>query len=426
MTVRMGDSLPEVTVREIAEGRWRIGRPLTRVMWGHVARAGLYVWAVEGQSKLAFGPRHDATPPSLEDLLAPPPTAPVVVQATAAQVAFELVESPAPKSALRRPVEAGIFEGNLSELPLWALSDRHALPRIAMTDADGIERMVPNEKLLRRLVQLPSVEMRDGTVAEPSVEIIANSRFGFPTMFAARVLAIILEQARNRAGGFAGSDIVNISRWEIATRLRGKGSPIGKSVYDSIERALETLRTTSLHFRSSWHESGTEGRAMFIKATGLIAEYQFFDERKERQPVLDGIIPPETKRSYVRLSDLLVKSLRNGYYQGVDVDYLNALASPLAARLYLYLSKRDGEGRASYTEGLKKLAAKVALVDTAPSAILKLVRPALTQLATPLQVGDGAPRRFLRGFDYEPERQMLVVHFFTLAQEKAARLAGGR
>ena len=328
---------------------------------------------------------------------------------------------------IRRPREDSIFEGNVSELPLWALSDRFAIPRIKVTDSKGVERKVPDPKALTRLVQLPPVTLDDGSVASPTVEIIANQEFGFPTMFAARVLAVILEKAGERPGKWVDSDVVNISRWEIATRLGYKAGSIGKTTYESIEKALEALRSTTLEFRSSWYIRRNGNRANLVKASGLISEFQFYDERRERQATLE-VVPPETSRSYVRLSDLLLKSLREGYYHGIDVDYLNALASPLAERLYLYLAKRDGDAKATYQEGLRQLASKLSLQATAPSVILRHIIPALERLKDPLLLTTGTRRQFLKSFMYYKEKELLSVHFFTKKQEVAqirAALAQG-
>ncbi len=406
-------SMRQTTLKYAAEQEWKSGRPLPAELWHRLADADLFTWAATEQAARFPSGGESFRPPLLK------------TAAPAAAVDDVALAAPSAPRTIRRPLESSIFEGNISELPLWALTEKHAIPRVKVRDEKtGVGRLVVNEKALIRVVTLPEKTLEDGSVAQPHVEITANALYGFPTMFAARVLAIVLERARQRPSTFLESEVINISRYEIALRLGYKPSAIGRSTYESIERALDALMSTALHFRSSWYVKSSQKRANFVKATGLIAAYQFYDDRKERQAELPDLVPPDISRSYVRLSDVLLASLREGYYHGIDVDYLNSLSSPLAERLYLYLAKRDGDGRAVYKETLSLLATKVCIQATKPSKIWRDLELALKRLSTPLRLPTGTTRQFLRSYRYDKESQTVEAHFFTKKHELALQAAG--
>jgi hypothetical protein len=92
-----------------------------------------------------------------------------------------------------------------------------------------------------------------------------------------------------------------------------------------------------------------------------------------------------------------------------------ALRSPLAQRLYLYLTKKDRQGL--YVEGLKHIGKKLGLAKTSPSAILDSLGPALELLRTDFLVstryGQVTRKRFVEAWEVAPERGQLLVRFYT-------------
>ncbi len=205
-------------------------------------------------------------------------------------------------------------------------------------------------------------------------------------------------------------------RHGIARRL-GYARP-SKKDYLQIERACEALRSVELKFTHAWHERG-RGRLPDVHIEGILAAIHFEDERLTQD---DGNGQP---RSWVKLSDLVFESLRGRYYYPVDLDYTVALKSPLAQRLYLYLTKKDRHGQ--YVEGLKHIARKLGLAKTSPSAIMDSLGPALNLLKSELQVvtpeGRALPKRFLESWELCRERGQLVVQFYEgdTKREKARR-----
>jgi hypothetical protein len=128
----------------------------------------------------------------------------------------------------------------------------------------------------------------------------------------------------------------------------------------------------------------------------------------------------------VKLSDKLFESIKNGYLYPVGLDFLLALNSSVAQRVYLYLAKKDDNGQ--YVEDLKSFAKKVGLKKTAPSAILDALAPALKQLAGELEVSmrDGSIQihRFLEEWKVDEASGNIVFRFFRenqRAQQQPAK-----
>lgn len=115
----------------------------------------------------------------------------------------------------------------------------------------------------------------------------------------------------------------------------------------------------------------------------------------------------------IQLSPVLFESLRRGYCNGVDLDYVNRLKSPLAQRLYLYLTKKDHQ-RLSYVESLKTLATKMNLRATKPSAIKEALVPALRTLSEG-RGGSRSSKQFLR--DWQIEDGQVQVSFLRSTVE---------
>ncbi|MGA9521494.1 MAG: replication initiator protein A, partial [Myxococcaceae bacterium] len=276
----------------------------------------------------------------------------------------------------RRPAEAAISEGNLAENPLFVLNNKDAKPPIGV-DANG----KPDLSLYTRVLSIGKT-IDAGTEVERSVTLKANPQFGYPTMFAYRLLIAIIEEARRH--DFA-SPTVYISRHALASRL-GMKRP-GHKEYKDIENALEAMRTLSLRFAETWYQK-REGKRGSVQCDGLISSFRFVDDRQVALPFVQNE-EASSKRSYVRMSDILFESLKNNYFHGVDLDYMNALKTPLAQRLYAYLAKKDNN-RPSYSEDVRLLASKLNLKKRAPSAIWDALDPQSSSRA------DSGPLELLR------------------------------
>jgi hypothetical protein len=222
--------------------------------------------------------------------------------------------------------------------------------------------------------------------------------------FASLVLHAIFEQARNQ--GLA-SPVVHIGRCQIARRL-GYARP-SKKDYLQIERACEALRSVELRFTNAWHDRG-RGRLPDVHIEGILSAIHFEDERPTHEEERNG-----QPRSWVKLSDLVFESLRSKYFYPADLDYTVALRSPLAQRLYLYLTKKDRQGQ--YVERLKHMAKKLGLAKTSPSAILDSLGPALELLKADLQVtaphGQVIRKRFVEAWEVTREPRQLLVRFYA-------------
>ena len=118
------------------------------------------------------------------------------------------------------------------------------------------------------------------------------------------------------------------------------------------------------------------------------------------------------------LGEDLFESLKAGDYNGVDLQYINALnRSSLAQVLYSYLTKKDA-GKTAITLGLKELAMRFDIKKRSPSALYSAFEPALELLAQSLPVGDHkVPRRFIESWSFDKEKCQVTVTFFRTADE---------
>jgi hypothetical protein len=299
----------------------------------------------------------------------------------------------------KKPHETSIAEGNLAEFPIFVLTNHEARPKAL--------------EAYNKTITL-GTDVVDGVARTRTVVVNAMPAHGFPTMFASLVLHAIFEQARNQG---LVSPRVHIGRCQIARRL-GYLRP-SKKDYLQIERACEALRSVELKFTHAWHDRA-RGRLPDVHIEGILSAIHFEDERLTLGEEGNG-----QPRSWVKLSDSVFESLRSKYFYPVDLDYTVALRSPLAQRLYLYLTKKDRQGQ--YVEGLKHIAKKLGLAKTSPSAILASLGPALDQLKTEMHVappnGQVMQKRFIEMWEVTPERGQLLVQFYArdTQRERARR-----
>lgn len=317
----------------------------------------------------------------------------------------------------RRPVEAAISEGNLAENPIFVLHNTDAKPAVRV-GPDGKPDLSPYTRTLGI-----SKDVVDGRDVERSITLKANPQFGYPTMFAYRLLIAVIDELR--AHQFS-SPVAFLSRHELGTRV-GLKRP-SKTDYANIVNSLEAMRTLSLQFVDTWYVKKS-GRRENITCEGLISGFSFVDDRQPSLP-LDGEDSDDRRgRSWVEVSRHLFESLRQNYFHGVDLHYMNALCTPLAQRLYAYLSKKDLQ-KQQYTEDIRLLASKLNLKKRAPSAIWDALepkeRPGRSKDTGPLGLlckatmvdGETKPRRFLDRWVADREKHQLTVFFYD--EEKHA------
>lgn len=294
----------------------------------------------------------------------------------------------------RRPDESAISEGNLVENPLFVLSNKEAKPK--------------NKADYTKLIRLGTTAELGRTI-ERSVKLSASPEYGFPTMFAYRVLLAIIEKAHRT--GFE-SPHVDISRHEIA-RYLGCRTP-GKREYEDIENACNAMASMYIQFQGTWYDKSTKSRSQSRDGVHILDRVQF---RDSRQGVLPGIDGPRESGS-VTVGEAFFQSLRAGYYNGVDLAYLNALKkNPLAQKLYAYLTKKD-QGKLEFTVSLVELAVRFDLKKRRPSALYDKFAPVLELLSKELPTGPKkVPRRFLK--DWRIDRQACQMTVVFLKSEAA-------
>lgn len=136
------------------------------------------------------------------------------------------------------------------------------------------------------------------------------------------------------------------------------------------------MKNTSYEFHATWYDKRSGRRRRLESSVSLLTEVQFYDERSNSQGELRFDGDKDSPLSSVEFGSLLYESITSGYCIGIDIPYLNAIrSSPLAHRLYGYLTKKDKPGSPEATtvtcrEGIVHLARKLGLAKTARSAIV--------------------------------------------------------
>lgn len=298
----------------------------------------------------------------------------------------------------RKPDEAAIAEGNLVETPLFVLTNKEAKPK----NKAGYTKVIPLGTIIV-----------DRKAIERVIKLNASTEYGYPTTFAYRILLALIQVAR--AGRFESPKVAT-SRHQLAQML-GIKAP-GKQEYDDIENACHAMAAMYITFRGTWYDRTTKSSSQDREGVHLLDGVQFRDERQASLPGLER----ESESGYVILGRALFESLKAGYFNGVDLDYINALnRSSLAQLLYSYLTKKDS-GKVALTLNLKELGIRFNLRKRAPSALYKAFASALDLLSRPIPVGRNAhQRRFLDRWSYDKEKGQVTVYFFRPGEGLGAR-----
>jgi hypothetical protein len=298
------------------------------------------------------------------------------------------------------PRERTVVEGNIVEHPIWRLTNRQAKPLRNMIDEETGKVLV--DKVTGKPRQYPeptdyTIEIDLGPVPEDArkrrqLKVRASVHHGYPTVFAFRVLVVLIEKADSV--GYV-SQKVEITPTEIARGL-GIDQP-GGSRYDAIYAALNALEGVELCYVDTYYDISAKRVTPGRRTERLVKKSVFKATREDPSPSLtlpgvepapvgkvvstpniDGTADPE---NYVELGDGLWASLTAGYRFGIDREYLNDLPTELSQRLYSYLAKKDRSGR--WEENLIGLGRRLGLSKLAPAHIREAVEPALVLLETP-------------------------------------------
>jgi predicted nucleotidyltransferase len=164
------------------------------------------------------------------------------------------------------------------------------------------------------------------------------------------------------------------------------------------------LSDTVFEFRDTWYDRKVRSQHPGVRRIRLIVGSSFRPESRCQSDAATLLLSFAHQEQYVELGAELFESLKEQYRVLVDLDYINALPTDTARRLYSYLTKRDGkegDARSEYSENLVSLAKKLPLAKTSPSAIRDTLEPALAVLSRPLE---GSRKQFLTGFRFDGAR----------------------
>ena len=269
-----------------------------------------------------------------------------------------------------------------------------------------------------------SDETIEGERLRRRIRIVATEEYGFPTVFTERVLYALFSLAQRQYGRpnpiknpwLPANRRLHVSRAAIAREL-GNPRP-SKADYRFIAEACHAMKNTSYEFQATWWDTRSGRLKKLERSVSLLTEVQFYNESGGAQGELRFDDDGDAKISFVEFGSLLFESLTSGYCIGIDIPYLNAIrSSPLAHRLYGYLTKKDQQP--TYSEGIAKLARKLGLAKTARSAIIPALDQALELLKRELPVAGGPARRFVESWSYS-ESDVLAIRFFRDGSDRAA------
>jgi hypothetical protein len=301
------------------------------------------------------------------------------------------------------PRERTVVEGNIVEHPIWKLTNRQAKPLRTMVDKETGKVLVDPKTGRPEQYADPADYTLDidlGSAPDDArkrrrLHITASVHHGFPTVFAFRVLVVIVEKAH--ALNYA-SQKVEITPTEI---VKGLGiEKRGGSTYRGIYDALNALESVELCYVDTYYDITSKRVTPGRRTERLVKKSVFKATRDDDAPpprslTLAGLeLPefpdappappaaPQEPENFVELGDGLWLSLTSGYRFPVDREYLNDLPNELTQRVYSYLTKKDGASQ-RYEENIVSLGRRLGLSKTTPSDIRDSLEPALAVLATP-------------------------------------------
>jgi hypothetical protein len=344
------------------------------------------------------------------------------------------------------PVERTVVEGNIVEHPCWKLTNRQAKPLRNMIDKATGKVLV--DPATGKPQQYPdpadyTVEIDLGPVPTDvrkrrQLKITASVHHGYPTVFAFRVLVVVVEKAHllNYL-----SQKVEITPTEIVNGLGIEKR--GGSTYRAIYDALNALESVELCYTDTYYDATSKRVTPGRRTERLVKKSVFKATREDDSPPpsslalpgMDALAAPPVSGSpststsegtsdpenYVELGDGLWLSLTAGYRFPVDREYLNDLPNELTQRLYSYLTKKDSRS-AQYEENVISLGRRLGLSKSAPSDIRDSLEPALVILETPR----GAHGKvFLRSYRFVGQRSAMKLVVVTnreadVAEQQAA------
>ena len=335
------------------------------------------------------------------------------------------------------PRERTVVEGNIVEHPIWKLTNRQAKPMRNMIDkATGKVLVDPSTGKPQQYpdpadytLELDLGRAPDDARKRRRLKIVASVHHGYPTVFAFRVLVVVIERAH--ALGYV-SQKVEITPTEIVNGLGIEKR--GGSTYRAIYDALNALEGIELCYIDTYYDVTSKRVTPGRRTERLVKKSVFKATREDDTPASRSLAfagvklpaapaapasgpevvptpgpPPNELDNYVELGDGLWLSLTSGYRFPVDREYLNDLPNELTQRLYSYLTKKDSRSPA-YQENVVSLGRRIGLSKTAPSDIRDSLDPALTILETPR---GPSGKVFLRSHRYLGQRSEMKLFVLT-------------
>lgn len=230
-----------------------------------------------------------------------------------------------------------------------------------------------------------------------------NRTVGMPNEFDERVFVALM--ALSAQQGFASRKV----SFRITHLLRILRLPVSQRSYELLDRSLKRLTALTIFAEGSFWDN--DRKEWISLRTGFHILEKYWLRFQETDP---EVRRAEPLSAYIVWGENIWRSIQAGYIKHLDLDLFFRLSSPLARRLYRFLSKRMAY-QETYEIDIFQLAARLGMVRYPfPAWLRKKLRPAFEELVT---------QGFLAGYEFIDHHGYARVRFCRHPRSEAiARL----
>jgi len=196
-----------------------------------------------------------------------------------------------------------------------------------------------------------------------------GSESGLPTEFDERIYVALM--AVTQAHGFADRKVP----FSVYRLLKIMGESTDNRHYHSVERSLERLMRASIVAEGAFWDHEKKELVGMISGFHLIDRFWLAYKEKDRR-----VVEREGTPGYIVWGEELWRSFRAGYLKELNLELFFSLASPVARRLYRFLSKKLHR-RGQYEIDVFQLAEQLGMAHYRyPAKVLEKLRPGVQEL----------------------------------------------
>ncbi|MEN6615248.1 MAG: replication initiator protein A [Syntrophorhabdus sp.] len=213
-----------------------------------------------------------------------------------------------------------------------------------------------------------TIEYREGNT---SWKITGNAEHGLPLGGDQDIYVAIMETWKQNR--FSSNKIEFGSVFQLLKRL---GMPTSKQYYERFKQAVKRLAGLTIYAENSFYDH--QGRKYdTIRGFHLFEDFRFSTRKSKHTPT------SEEPNGYIRASDVLWVSVKNGYIKNINLAFYSRLSSPCVKRIYRFLDKKrfvSDRFRMGLINFAKKMGLMAGSTKCYPSHIKKDLTPAFREL----------------------------------------------